>query len=96
MSLINWIKNTLENKKDDQEITEAGLCPNCWGQQSYDNKFVDAIKDQQVAINNGDTTANRAFIQDFVKTHLEPIKLKNHDIYDQCPVCKVKYAKSAK
>ena len=93
MALLNWIKNRLDNKKDDQEIADAGFCPNCWGQQSYDNKFVEAVKDKQVDIKNGD--AADAFIQGFVKTHLEPIKLQNHDIYDQCPICKVKYAKSS-
>jgi len=89
------LKNTLENKKDDQEIAEAGFCPNCWGSQAYDGKFKEAVKDQQINISNHDSTANRAFIQSFVRTHLEPITLKNHDIYDQCPVCKVKYAKSS-
>jgi hypothetical protein len=93
MSLFNWLKKKNSGKKDDQEIANAGLCPNCWGSQAYDNKFVDAVKDQQISINNHDSTANRAFIQDFVKTHLEPIKLKNSDIYDQSPVSKVKYAK---
>lgn len=91
MSLLNWIKNKNQGVPDDQEIAEAGLCPNCWGSQEYDGKFVKAIKDKQIDINNGD--AVNAFIQDFVKTHLEPIKLQNHDIYNQCPVCKVKYAK---
>ena len=94
MSILNWFNKKNNGQIDDQEIVEAGLCPNCWGSQSYDGKFVEAVKDQQIAISNGDTTANRAFIQDFVKTHLEPIKLKNHDIYNQCPVCKVKYAKN--
>jgi len=92
MSILNWIKNKIEGEKDDQQIAEAGFCPNCWGSQEYDGKFVKAIKDKQVDINNGD--AANAFIQDFVKTHLEPIKLQNHNIYDQCPVCKVKYAKA--
>ena len=94
MSLFNWLKKENSGEKDDQEITNAGLCPKCWGSQAYDHKFVDAVKDQQISIHNLDSTANRAFIQDFVKTHLESIKLKNHDKYDHCPVCKVKYAKN--
>jgi len=93
MSLFNWLKKKNSGEKDYQEITNAGLCANCWGSQAYDHKFVDAVKDQQISINNYDSTANRAFIQEFVKTHLDSIKLKNHDIYDQCPVCKVKFAK---
>ena len=93
MSLLNWLKNKNKEYVDDQELVGAGLCPNCWGKQEYDGKFIAAVKDQQIDVNNGEAT--RSFIQDFVKTHLEPIKLQNHDIYDQCPVCKVKYAKSS-
>lgn len=92
MSIFNWIKNKNAGKTDDQEIVNAGLCPNCWGSQEYNGTFVKALKDKQIDVNNGEATY--AFIQNFVKTHLEPIKLQNHDIYDQCPVCKVKYAKS--
>lgn len=95
MSLLNWITKKNEGLKGDQEIADAGFCPNCWGSQSYDGKFVKAVQDKQVAINNGDSTSNRAFIQEFVKTHLEPITLKNHVVYNQCPVCKVKYAKAS-
>jgi hypothetical protein len=93
MSLLNWIRNRVKGQENDQEIVDAGLCPNCWGSQEYDGKFVKAIKDKQIDINNGD--AANAFIQDFVTNHLSPIKLQNHDIYNQCPVCKVKYAKSS-
>jgi hypothetical protein len=93
MSLLNWLKNKNSGEKNDQEIADAGFCPNCWGNQAYDGKFTEAVKDQQIGINNHDSNANRAFIQDFVKTHLEPITLKSQDIYNRCPVCKVKYAK---
>jgi len=92
MSLRNWLAKKNVKDQDDQEIVEAGLCPNCWGKQEYDGKFMKAIKDKQVDINNGDAT--NAFIQDFVKTYLEPIKLQNRDIYSQCPACKVKYFRS--
>ena len=71
------------------------ILPKLLGKPVIDGKFVKAVQDKQVAINNGDSTSNRAFIQEFVKTHLEPITLKNHDVYNQCPVCKVKYAKAS-
>ncbi len=92
MSLLNWIKTSYKAEGGDQEIKEEGLCPNCWGSQEYGGRFLQAVKDKQIDINNGN--AANAFIQNFVKTYLQPIKLQNHDIYDQCPVCKVKYAKS--
>ena len=91
MSLFNWLIKKNRRVQDDQEIVGSGICPNCWGSQSYDGQFIEAIKDRQIDINNGDVT--NAFIQDFVKTHLEPIKFQNHDIYSQCPACKMKYTR---
>ncbi|MGB0849812.1 MAG: hypothetical protein ACPGTP_01080 [Bacteroidia bacterium] len=93
MSILNWYRNLGKGVKNDQEIAEEGLCPNCWGSQEYDGKFVQAIRDKQIDVNNGEAT--RAFIQDFVSTHVQPIKLQNRDVYDQCPICKVKYSKSS-
>ena len=55
MSLFNWLKKKNSGEKDYQEITNAGLCANCWGSQAYDHKFVDAVKDQQISINNYDS-----------------------------------------
>ena len=50
MSLLNWIRNRVKGQENDQEIVDAGLCPNCWGSQEYDGKFVKAIKDKQIDI----------------------------------------------
>ncbi len=46
MSLFSWLKHKEEGNEDDQHLVNAGFCPNCWGQQSYDGKFVDAVKDK--------------------------------------------------
>ena len=94
MKLWEWYQSRKKKEKNDLLVAEAGFCPNCWGQQEYDGKFIKAVEDPQISINNHDPQAQRAFVMDFVKTHLEPIRLKNHEVYDQCPICKVKYAKS--
>ena len=73
---MEWYRNFKKNDKNDLLVAEAGFCPNCWGQQEYDGKFVKAVEDQQISINNKDPKAQRAFVMDFVKTHLEPIRLK--------------------
>ena len=92
MKIIEWLIAKTNQKSPDLKLEETGYCPNCWGQQSYDKTFKDAVKDKQLDVNNGEVS--HAFIQGFVKTHLEPMKLQNHDIYDQCPVCKVKYKRA--
>lgn len=45
MSLFNWLRKKYAGEHDDQELVNAGVCPNCWGQQAYDGKFIAAVKD---------------------------------------------------
>ena len=65
------------------------ICPNCWGKQEWDKKYFDIAKDKQIDVNN--KASAHAFIQDFVVTHLEGIKLKKEKDYYQCPTCSLKY-----
>jgi hypothetical protein len=71
------------------EIPE-GLCPNCWGSQEYDGQIRELYKDKQIDVNNHE--ANYAFIQDFVVTHLDGIRLKKGVNSLECPTCRVKYS----
>lgn len=66
-----------------------GVCPNCWGKQEWDNKYMEIVKDKQIDVNNH--SANHAFIKDFVVTHLDGIKLKKEKDYYHCPQCSLKY-----
>ena len=68
--------------------TPEGLCPNCWGEQEYDNMIRELYVDKQIDVNNH--MANHAFIQDFVVTHLNGIKLKKGNNSFECPTCKLK------
>jgi len=70
-----------------KEIIEAGACPNCWGVQAYNDQFVDFVKDQTKDNINHNNQNPKAFIQQFVATHVSGIKLKNN----ACPVCKKVY-----
>jgi len=65
-----------------------GYCPNCWGEQEYDNQIRTLYKDQQIDVNN--QKANYAFIQKFVVTHLDGIHLKKGNNSLECPTCKLK------
>ena len=85
--------NRLFRKKtaDEFENTPKGVCPNCWGDQEYGNVIRDKFKDIQINVNNKES--KHAFIQDFVVTHLNGIKLKSAVHGMECPTCKMIYKK---
>jgi hypothetical protein len=82
--LIDFFKKPA---KDTTGNVPEGFCPNCWGVQGYDNKVRALYKDKQIDVNNHE--ANHAFIQDFMVTHLEGIKLKKRTDDFECPSCHV-------
>jgi|TARA_R110002110_G_scaffold58543_2_gene166282 hypothetical protein len=87
---MTFLKKNIKNKIQD-EFTEApgGVCPNCWGDQEYDNVVREKYKDAQIEVNNH--KAKYAFIQDFVVTHINGIKLKSTVKGNECPSCKITY-----
>lgn len=84
--LIAFFKKPSEESA--KEVPE-GMCPNCWGKQEYDNKIRELYEDKQVDVNNHE--ANYAFIQKFMVTHLDGIKLKKGNNSLECPTCKMSY-----
>ena len=78
-------------KEETKDIAPEGYCPNCWGTQEYDNEIRELYKDKQVDVNNHE--ANYAFIQDFVVTHIDGIKLKRGNNSLECPTCRTNFAK---
>ena len=86
--IIQFFKHSSEETKDN--VLE-GVCPNCWGEQEYDNKIRAMYEDKQIDVN--DHTANYAFIQEFVVNHVNGIQLvKEHDRL-LCPSCLRKHRK---
>ena len=75
-----------KSKNETQRKTPTGLCPNCWGKQEYDNQIREMYEDKQIDVNNGE--AHYAFIQDFVVTYVEGIKLKKGNNSLECPTCR--------
>ena len=73
------------SKEETQESAPDGYCPNCWGEQEYDNKIRTLHQDKQIDINNKE--ANYAFIQEFMVNQLDGIHLKKRDDALECPVC---------
>lgn len=80
-----------ENSSDDTILLEANVCPNCWGTQEYDNQFKEFVADQTKGNINHDKTQKKAFVQQFVETHVTGIHLKQEGDYLHCPRCKGKY-----
>lgn len=87
---MNFLKKLLGKNSELQvaNITQE-VCPNCWGDQEYENVIREKYKDPQIDVNNHE--ANYAFVQDFIVTHLNGIKLKSTTTGGQCPKCKTIY-----
>lgn len=83
--LIAFFKKPKDQTKGN---TPEGLCPNCWGNQEYDDMIREMYKDKQIEVNNH--SANYAFIQDFVVNKINGIRLKKGNTSFECPTCKLK------
>jgi len=69
-------------------LLEANVCPNCWGKQEYGDRFVEYQKDQTKSNINNDKTHQKAFVQQFVESHVTGIHLKTEGDQLSCPKCK--------
>ncbi len=88
MSLIESLTSYFSKSKDvSQNEVPEGLCPNCWGNQKYDNVIREMYVDKQVDVNNKE--ANHAFIKDFVVKHVDGIQLKKGNTGLECPTCHI-------
>lgn len=94
MGLFEWFKKKKEEGKPlftEEELQDVGVCPNCWGRQDYDGQFLEVIEDRQVDVNNKYTNSRKAFIQEFVETHVDGIRLKKDGDHMKCPTCQDGY-----
>ena len=74
-----------------QDLVEAGVCPNCWGKQSYDGKFKIFVEDRTKAHINHDKLYRKAFVQQFIETAITGIRLKKEGDTQSCATCNGKY-----
>ena len=86
--LIHFFKQKPEETKN--KVPE-GMCPNCWGEQEYDNKVRAMYDDKQIDVN--DHIANYAFIQEFVVNHVNGIQLVKDGDRVMCPRCLKRHRK---
>lgn len=81
-----------QSKEETKNKTPEGLCPNCWGEQEYDNTIREMYVDKQIDVNNHE--ANHAFIREYIVTRVTGIKLIKGNNSFACPTCRTKYEKS--
>lgn len=86
--LIHFFKKSPEETKN--KVPE-GICPNCWGEQEFDNVIRDMYKDKQIDVNNHGK--NYAFIQKFVVNRIDGIHLIKGDNGLECPTCRLRLTK---
>jgi len=87
--MSKFLKSLFGKRPDIFDEVPDGVCPNCWGDQEYGNMIREKYKDVQISVNNRES--KYAFIQDFLVTHLDGIKLKSTIKGVECPKCKVIY-----
>lgn len=92
MNIIDWVKGFLTGNKS-EEAPEMH-CPNCWGRQEYEGKFIEAINQEQIDLNN--LNEKKGWIQDYAVRKFEGIKLQKTQDYFQCPSCKLEYKNTGK
>jgi len=80
----------------DEDLIDAGACPNCWGKQEYDNEYIEYFEDKTKANINKDRKNQKAFVQQFVETNITGIRLKKDGDFLSCSKCtkKFKYVSS--
>lgn len=78
-------KEKIELSKD--ELVEAGACPNCWGHQEYQDKFIEYVEDKAKSNINHDKFNKKTFVQQFVETNITGIRLKKEGDIMTCPSC---------
>lgn len=93
MGFFNKLFGKEKNSKifSNREIIEAGGCPNCWGYHEYDGQYKEYVFDQTKSNINHDKLHQKAFVQQFIETHITGIRLKKDGDKNYCPSCKTKY-----
>lgn len=88
MDIIDNIINYFKSEPNKVETpSPEGTCPICWGFQEYDGKIRTLLEDKQIDINNHKDSY--MLIQEFMKTNIDGIKLKE-GIISECPNCSTK------
>lgn len=90
MHLIDSIISHFTKKEQGQKAkAPEGICPNCWGEQEWDGKYVNLVEEKQIDVNNH--SQKYSFINEFVVEHMDGIRLKKTEQVFHCPTCEKHY-----
>ena len=89
MSIANNIISFLTSPKSESKSAPEGICPNCWGRAEYNGKFYEAMKNENININ--DTDVRVGWIQQYANEHLSAIELHSSKEGTVCQKCKTSY-----
>ena len=90
MTLFESISNFLRKKgTTEEQQTPIGFCPNCWGTQEYGGQFYEALKNENVDVNN--VEERQGWVQQYANKHLKGILIKKEDHEIVCSKCKITY-----
>lgn len=87
MALLDFFRKKNNLKLDENDFLGLCVCPNCWGKQAYEGKFIDFVPDQEKDILNGDHTRQKAFVQKFIEQEVMGVRLKSDVDRMICPRC---------
>ncbi|MEM7106530.1 MAG: hypothetical protein AAF502_25625 [Bacteroidota bacterium] len=91
MSVIEALISYFRRTKANNEVPE-GFCPNCWGKQEYEGKFLEALNNEKIDLNNIDN--KKGWIQAYATRNFEGIKIDQSNDLFECPTCKLAYRPS--
>jgi hypothetical protein len=80
--MLEYLKKYLSGDSEKVTVPE-GYCPNCWGNQEYGGKFIAAVHNEKIDLNN--IEQKRGWIEAYATKNLHGIQLKK----TTCPVCKL-------
>ena len=71
--------------QSNQTTNPEAVCPNCWGRQEYQGQFKEAIKKEEITLNNIDQ--KKGWIEAYAAKNLHGIKLQKKGNKIVCPSC---------
>lgn len=89
LDFINSFFGSEYEAQTTKSLIESNTCPNCWGHQEFDNKFKELAADKTKA--NLTMTEKKTFVEQFVETHLDGIRLASDGDKMRCPTCQTGY-----
>ena len=92
MSIANKIISFLKSSGSESTAAPEGICPNCWGRTEYSGKFYDAMKNENINVN--DTDSRVGWIQEYANKHLSSIALHPTKEGTICQKCKITYSET--